>query len=280
MECFPLCNVGKIFQLNVKVISVLFPTVQIHPTHLRSAVPHRERFNLSIRCSIWLGSVLLGCVSTMANGGDAVKVKSLANWTCWWSGTSLPMDLAKSFHTHVDPTKLPKEGRLITLLTPGKVTMGDLQDFHKGKLAEAMLHVYPGDKDPSAYLLADSVLHLDIMLSHSVLGRPSNNPMEEKSRRDRALKDGSNLKLLLSYIRNSSGRHEKGRVPCITYLKELAVSKHKAKRVRSPAGVGSTASSSPPSPSSSTCTTILDGNPPSDYSISPFLVFNFADFSW
>lgn len=78
----------------------------------------------------------------MANGGDVAKVKSLANWKCWWRGTSLARDLALSFHSHVDPTKFPNEGRLITLLTPGKVTVGDLQDFHKAKLAEAMLHAY------------------------------------------------------------------------------------------------------------------------------------------
>ncbi|CAL1166175.1 unnamed protein product [Cladocopium goreaui] len=97
------------------------------------------------------------------------------------------------------------------------------------------------------------------MLGHTILGKPSANPMKENTRRDNALKDGTNLKLLLSYIRNSSGRHDKGRHAEITYLKELASSKHKPKR-RSSGSQGSTPVASPMSPTSSTATTIgLDG---------------------
>ena len=127
------------------------------------------------------------------------------------------------------------------------------------KICEALLHSYPAAHDPSAYLLGDAVLHLDEMLGHTILGKPSANPMKETTRRDNALKDGSNLKLLLSYIRNSSGRHDKGRNAEITYLKELACSKHKNKRRSSGSqgsqGSQSTPVASPMSPTSSTATT-------------------------
>ena len=184
--------------------------------------------------------------------------RSTASWKSWWTGKPIAKEIAESIYKHIDPTKCAGNGRLVTLAVAGKVTLADVQDEFKAKLTEGILLVYPPNKDASAYLLADAVLHLDILMGHSILGFPSANPMVESSRRDRALKDGTNLKWLLSYIRNSSGRHEKGRDATVTYLKELAASIHKPKRV---SRSGSQASMSPVSPStSSVATTIgLDG---------------------
>ena len=184
--------------------------------------------------------------------------RSTASWKSWWTGKPIAKKIAESIYKHIDPTRCAGNGRLVTLATAGKVTLADLQDEFKARLTEGILLVYPSNKDASAYLLADAVLHLDILMGHSVLGFPSANPMVESSRRDRALKDGTNMKWLLSYIRNSSGRHEKGRDSTVTYLKELAASMYKPKRA---SRSGSQASMSPASPStSSVATTIgLDG---------------------
>ena len=183
--------------------------------------------------------------------------KSLASWKSWWSGKTIASDIAKSLCHHMDPTNIAGNGRMIHLTTPGKPCAQDA--LTHAKICEALLHAYPAEHDPSGYLLGDAVLHLDEMLGHTILGKPSANPMKESTRRDNALKDGTNLKLLLSYIRNSSGRHDKGRHAEITYLKELASSKHKPKR-RSSGSQGSTPVASPMSPTYSTATTIgLDG---------------------
>ena len=204
-------------------------------------------------------------------GGDDVgpgvacegsTIKSLASWKSWWSGSSLPKEIAQSMYRHVDPKKVPEGGRLLKLKLGGKASQIDLQDPHKAALAEAILLVYPPHKDPSGYLLADSVLHLDNMLSHTILGRPSPNPMTERARRDNALRDGVSLKFLLSYIRNSAGRHEKGRNPVVTYLKELAVANHMPRRMGSFTPSQSSSHGSPVpcplSPTTSTATTIDD----------------------
>ena len=66
----------------------------------------------------------------------------------------------------------------------------------------------------------------------------------------------------LSYIRNSSGRHEKGRDSTVTYLEELAASMHKPKRV---SRSGSQASMSPASPSTSLVATTIGLNGESPY---------------
>ena len=188
-----------------------------------------------------------------------VAFKSLAGWKTWWTGSSLARDLAVSMRQMIDPTKIEGQGRLLKLHQTGKPCVQDFQDELKAKLTEAMLNVFPPDKDASAYLLGDAVLHLDELLGHSVLGKPSENPMVETDRRVRALKDGTNLKYLLSHIRNSTARHEKGRVQQVTYLKELAAAKHKPKRLNRG---GSQASLSPTSPTTSVATTIgLDGVP-------------------
>ena len=185
--------------------------------------------------------------------------KSTANWKTWWSGSSMAKELAEMMFKLIDPTKIAGEGRLVKLDVAGKPGQSDFKDDLKCKLTEAMLLVYPPEKDVSGYLLADAVLLLDKMFSHAVLGKPQANPMVEQDRRGRALKDGANLKLLLSHIRNTSARHEKGRVPQVTYLKELAASKFKPKRNgRS----GSQPKMSPTSPTTSVATTIgLDGHP-------------------
>ena len=154
-----------------------------------------------------------------------VPLKSLAPWKTFWRGTSIAIDVATSIQNHIDPTKLPGKGALVTLAVATKVCGQDLDDSNNAKVMEGVLNAYPPDKDPSAYLLGDAVLHLNANLGNVLLGPESPNPVNEKSRRDTALKIGGQLKLLLSYIRTSTGRTEKGRSPTVTFLKELVVSK-------------------------------------------------------
>ena len=62
-------------------------------------------------------------------------------------------------------------------------------------------------------------------MGHSIFGHAKPNPIDEKHRRDGALKQGTIMKLLLAYVRASSGRTPQGRSATVTYLKELALSK-------------------------------------------------------
>ena len=184
--------------------------------------------------------------------------KSLAPWKSWWKGTDFPKNVAKSMYDYMDTTQIAGNGRLLHLDTKGKATEKDAKTH--AKLCEGLLRAYPAERDPSGYLLGDSVLHLDIMLNHAILGRPEGNPMKEASRRDNALRDGTNLKLLLSYIRNSSARSDKGRHVEITYLKDLVNTNFKPKRRSGVSVCSSTATPSPTSPSTCSATTIgLDG---------------------
>ena len=188
--------------------------------------------------------------------------KPLAQWRTWWSGSDMPTRIAESIKNSIDPTKLPGNGRLVCLKGGDKVCKDDLEDFHTGKVLEGLLNAYPPNKEPSGYLLGDTVMKLNDLLGHTIFGPPRQNPLEEKARRDGALRQGSYLKLLLSYVRNSSARTEKGRSPSATYLKELALSKGRPDRKAK----GSFRSPSP-SPSTSTHSTIsavtldLDGQP-------------------
>lgn len=141
----------------------------------------------------------------------------------------------------IDPLKL-NSGGLVTFKTSGKVCHEDLKNELIGQLAEGMLQSYPGERDPSGYLLGDAVMILNGMLSDVILGSYSTNPITEKSRRDKALREGTNLKILLSYVRASSNRTEKGRSAGVTYLKELALQGREARK-RSRASNASSASS-------------------------------------
>ena len=185
------------------------------------------------------------------------SIKPLASWKTWWGGTTVAYDVAKSIQKHIDPSQVPGKGCLVKLKTPGKVTAPDLQDPHTARVVEGMLQSYPSEKDPSGYCLGDAVLHLNINMANVILGPERTNPVCEKGRRDAALVQGTLLKKLLSYVRSSSARHEKGRSPTTTFLKELALLKGRPSRGKSssPASTCSTRSAA---------TLILGEDPSSD----------------
>lgn len=199
--------------------------------------------------------------------------KSLASWKCWWHEGSTALHVAEALVKNVDPKELPR-GSLVELKNNKKVSE---EDFHKSvncKIMEGLLSAYPSEKDPSAYLLGDAVLRVDQSRGHVILGKPALNPMVEKTRCDSALKEGQKLKLLLSYIRNSSGRHEKGRKPEVTFLKEMVLSRPRPRqksRSFSPSPTASTRSdattlmlpglSPTPSPQTSSSSTDPPGRP-------------------
>ena len=242
------------------------PTIKLLPGQSNcSNLGSAKAFGLTSVCS----GVVRMAMAGEADGG----FKSLASWRSWWSGKPIARELAESLQKHMDPTKIPGDGRLILLNVASKVSQSDLQDHHKCRLAEALLHAYPPEKDPSSYLLGDAVLHLDTLMGNAILGKPSLNPMVEKARRDNALKDGANLKYLLSYIRNSAGRHEKGRSASITYLKELVSLKGRPRKGMSSNG---SETHSPLSPGgSSMATTLVLGettSPSSEADPTPFLL--------
>lgn len=190
--------------------------------------------------------------------------KPLAHWKTWWTGSDVPRRIAESIKNSIDPTKLPGDGRLVVLKGGMKVTKDDLDDFHTAKVLEGLINGYPSDKEPSGYLLGDAVMELNRLLGHTLIGQPKVNPLDEKARRDKALRQGSYLKLLLSYVRSSSGRAEKGRSPSATYLKELTLARGRPDRKAKAKDSYRTPS---PSPSSSTHSTLsavtldLDGRP-------------------
>ena len=171
----------------------------------------------------------------------------------------MPSVIAEQLHEHMDPKKLPGKGQLVMLKGKGKVAPGDLDDYHTGSIVQALLESYPPLKDPSGYLLGDAVLRLNMLMNDSLLGPQKANPFEERARRDDALKQGTILKMLLSYTRNSSARTNRGRSPNVTYLKELALSKGRPRKTGSPS-TSSTASAE---------TLCLEGIPLSAFDESP-----------
>ena len=207
--------------------------------------------------------------------------KSLASWKSWWHGGETAKSIAESILKHVDPEKVPGDGKLVLLQGGGKVTEADLKDPHTSKVIEGLLQSYPSSKDPSGYLLGDSVLLLNTMLGHTILGTAKANPVDEKSRRDQALKQGHYLKMLLSYVRTASGRCDKGWTPEVTYLKELAIAKGRPERrgkgSQSSPSVTSVAPTSPTSSTRSAVTIGLDGNPLSSYSSPPISACTILD---
>lgn len=188
----------------------------------------------------------------------SVQIKPLAQWKTWWSHDDVER-IAECLVQHMDPTKLP-ERKLVNLAACNKVSIDDVEDAHTAKVVEGLVESYPPEKEPSAYLLGDVVLRVNLKLHGIILGHQKINPVDEKARRTEALKQGGLLKLLLSYIRGSTGRCEKGRSPTVTYLKELTRSKGRPSRKNlgssSPApSVCSTASTS------TAVTLLLDGRP-------------------
>lgn len=197
--------------------------------------------------------------------GQPVPIKSLAKWKCWWTGSSLAGEIAAAIQKNIDVSKLPGGGKLVKLQYGNKVVQADLQNSFNNKVMEAVVDSYPTDRDPSAYLLGDAVLHLNSSLQGVIFGLQKPNPVDEDARRKVALKQGAYLKMMLSYLRTIAGRANSGRCPQVTYLKELAL----AKGLRGGGGRGKGSPDASPAPSSasscssrlSTATTILDGNP-------------------
>ena len=166
----------------------------------------------------------------MAGKGQEVLFKSLATWKTWWQEGSAHLAVAEGLVKYVNTRDLPGSGELVSLFEKGKVTEHDLEQEHTCRVVEALLKTYPADKQPSAYCLGDAVQKVDHVWCHVILGKPSDNPCVEKARRDQALREGHKLKLLLSYIRNSSSRHDKGRKATVTFLKELANSQPRPRK--------------------------------------------------
>lgn len=189
-------------------------------------------------------------------------VKPLAQWKTWSSGTNTAMEIADSLHQHIDPTKLPGGGKVVALTCSSKVTNVDLENTNNNKVVEALISAYPANREPSAYLLGDAPMLFNDKLNGAILGSQKANPLEEKARRNQALKQGTTMKMLLAYIRHHSGRTAKGRSPSITYLKELVLARGRdGKKSR-----GSVSSSPCPSTTSassgrSAVTLLLDGRP-------------------
>lgn len=186
-----------------------------------------------------------------------VPFKSLAPWKTWWGSTPVAHDLACSVKECIDPTKIPGGGVFLSFNVSGKVTVPDLQDGHSARVLEGILRSYPAEKDPSAYLLGDSLLHLNDMLGGCIFGPHAPNPINEKCRREKILKEGTKMKQLLSYVRASSGRTDKGRSATVTFLKELALSRGRPKRSKS---------ASPSTCSTLSATTMVLGEEPTSSS--------------
>ena len=167
---------------------------------------------------------------------------SLASWKVWWS-SDLAAAIGKSMHAQLDVLKLPGNGMLLTKDT---FNTYDLKDPYMAGLVEGMLTSYPKDRQPSAYLLGDSVLAMDKHMNHSLLGPPLTNPIKERARRDGALAEGGKLRKLLSFVRTSSLKHQVGKSPDLSYIKDLANDRHV--RGRSFMSTGSSFSEPSPSP--------------------------------
>ena len=166
---------------------------------------------------------------------------SLATWKTWWT-PELATTIGQSIHAQLDVLKLPGNGMLLTKDT---FRSCDLRDPYIAGLVEGLLDGYPKDRQPSGYLLGDSVLALDKIMNHSLLGPPLSNPLKERSRRDGALAEGGKLRKLLSFVRTSSLKHQVGKSPDLSYIKTLA----NARTVRGRSFMSAASSISEPSPS-------------------------------
>lgn len=176
-----------------------------------------------------------------------MNARPLASWRTWWD-KDLATKIAATLKQHVDPKKLPGRG---TLLSGRHLTAEILKETHVASVAEALLIAYPLERQPSGYLLGDSVLQLDKMWNGGLLGGPSDNPMTESVRRENALAEGGKLKKLLSYVRTSGLKNQNGKTEEISYLKSLANKRSAGIRRQSSASTASTASTTADSPGSS-----------------------------
>ena len=169
----------------------------------------------------------------------------LASWKTWWSD-ALAKDIAKSIHSMIDCTKLPGGGQLLTKDT---FRAEDLKDHHVCLVTEAILQSYPKDRQPSGYLLGDAFMQLNQLMNYSLVGPPKSNPILEKDRADKCLAEGGKMKRLLSFVRNSSLKHDTGRTPETQWIKRMAnqrVVKSKTTRNQSSPATSSSSSPSPP----------------------------------
>ena len=157
------------------------------------------------------------------------KFKSLASWKTWWSDGHVSLAIAEALVKRVETMNLVG-GSLLQLSNCKKIQEHDLQAKINAQVAEAVLEAYPADKEPSGYLLGDAILRCDSVWGHVMCGKPSANPLEEKDRRSRALKEGSKVRLLLSYMRHRASRSERGRTPEATYLKELCMANQSSEK--------------------------------------------------
>ena len=163
--------------------------------------------------------------------------RPLAAWKTWW-GPDLPKAIAESLHSHIDPMQLPGKG---CLLTNSHFNGNSLKDSHTANVSEALLLKYPENRQPSGYLLGDSVMHLDVLWNGSLLGGVQDSPLKEMKRRETALGEGGKLKKLLSYVRSLALKSENGKTPEITYLKGLA-NKRRREKTTSPGSSSGAAS--------------------------------------
>ena len=184
--------------------------------------------------------------SSLAMAMQSSLSKPLASWKTWWS-PELPRNIAQSILDNIDVRKLPRDG---LLLTKDSFRSEDLKDCHTAAVVEGLLLAYPKERHPSAYLLGDAVLELNTLMNQSLLGPQHANPVKENSRRDDALGEGAKLKKLLSFVRNSSLKHDVGKTATATYLKQLANSRVVRGKDRSVSSSTIGSSDSQPSPSS------------------------------
>ena len=183
----------------------------------------------------------------------------LATWKTWW-GPELATQIGESLKNNLDLRQLPRGGILVP---KSDFKSDDLRDPLIGSIVEGLVTSYPTNRQPSGYLLGDSVLELDRLLGYCIFGKPDTNPIKERARRDDALTEGGKLKKLLSYVRTSACKSEVGRTDDVTYLKQLA--NQRVRRVNrrnsalAPSSAASSESTSPKSPtvSVSSCLVLI-----------------------
>ena len=218
----------------------------LEPLHIHCIKLYLEGAFFTCKCKLtsvelaaicFKGARKIAMEPASAPSGD----KPLACWKTWW-GPQLPLDIAQGLKRKIDPAELPGKGVLLQLREPNKVSRADLEKQHTCVVAEALLLAYRLDKQPSGYLLGDAAMALNAMYGHGLFGPPQPNPLKEQARRSNMLREGSKMKLLLSYVRTRATKNEQGKSDAVCYLKELA-NKRKP-YIKSPARMGGSSSKS------------------------------------